>query len=357
MEIFLLNTDFTVERIIDTYESFIWNERYQECGDFELYLQSSSENLEIFKPGKYLVRNGTSVGMIIEDIRINVDPENGDHLTVTGRSFESILARRVVWGQTNIKTSLQSGIKTLIRNAIINPINQNRKISNFIFQDSSDSAITSLQIDAQYYGENLYDIIKAACAEAGIGFKVVLNSSNQFVFSLYSGANRSYSQEVNPWIVFSPNFENLKSAEYVEKSQGLANVAFVAGEGEGTDRVMTSVGSSSGIDRREMYVDASDISRTTDEDTEMALPEYQEKLKQKANESLTENNKALKEFKADIDATRTYLYNRDFFMGDIVSVVSEYGLKRNARILEYITSEDGSGLNTYPTFEILNEED
>ena len=33
----VLDTDFNIVTVIDTYESFIWTDRFREPGDFELY--------------------------------------------------------------------------------------------------------------------------------------------------------------------------------------------------------------------------------------------------------------------------------------------------------------------------------
>lgn len=49
--------------------------------------------------------------MIVEKIQITSDTEDGNHVTVTGRSLESILDRRIVWGQKLLSGNLQNGIK------------------------------------------------------------------------------------------------------------------------------------------------------------------------------------------------------------------------------------------------------
>ena len=37
MDVMILNTDLDAVAIVDTYESFIWTDRYYAYGDFELY--------------------------------------------------------------------------------------------------------------------------------------------------------------------------------------------------------------------------------------------------------------------------------------------------------------------------------
>ena len=36
MELLVLNTDYESIAVIDTYESFIWTDRYNSYGDFEI---------------------------------------------------------------------------------------------------------------------------------------------------------------------------------------------------------------------------------------------------------------------------------------------------------------------------------
>ena len=212
--------------------------------------------------------------MIVEKIQITSDTEDGNHVTVTGRSLESILDRRIVWGQKLLSGNLQNGIKTLLNENVISPSDSNRKISNFIFKESTDSAITKLKLEAQYTGDNLYDVIQKICEEQGIGFKITLNDKKQFVFELYAGFDRSYDQTENPYVIFSPKFENIINSNYIESKASLKTVTLVGGEGEGAGRRYTTVGGGSGLNRRELFTDARDISSNVGSDDALTDAEY-----------------------------------------------------------------------------------
>lgn len=267
MNLYVLNRDLVTVAVIDTYSSLIWTDRYQEAGDFELCMPMSTSLLEYIKQDYYLWRQNSEHVMIIEKILINSDAEEGSLLTVSGRSLESILDRRIVWGLKTLSGNLQNGVKTLMNECIISPSKPERKIDNFIFEESTDPAITSLTIETQYTGDNLYDVVTSLCSERGIGFKVTINSRNQFVFKLYAGSDRSYHQFENPYVIFSPKFDNMVSSNYVESRSAWKNVTLVGGEGEGSERRYTAVGNTSGLDRRELFTDARDIS--SDDDTEL----------------------------------------------------------------------------------------
>lgn len=355
MDITVLNKDLDAIAVVDIYESFIWTDRYYQYGDFELYTPMTSTILEHFKQDYYLQMRGSDRLMIIEKLLIASDSENGDHITITGRSLESILDRRIIWGQMTVNGSFQDAIETLLNACIISPSNVNRKISNFIFQKSTDPRITALTLEAQYTGDNLYEVIQKLCEERGVGFKVTLNDDKQFVFSLYIGTDRSYEQTDVPYVVFSPSFDNVISSNYVESKSSLKNTALIGGEGEGSERRYTSVGNPIGLDRREMFVDARDISSDVGDGQILTDEEYKSLLIQRGRENLAENV-SVTSFEGQMETSIMYKYGEDFFDGDIVQMMNEYGHSAKVRVLEVITSENEEGISVYPTFATVEEE-
>ena len=113
MELLVLNTDFESVAVIDTYESMIWTDRYNAYGDFEIFFAMDTQLLQYLKEDYYLWLKDSEHCMIIEDIKINADTEEGNHLIITGRSLESILERRIIWGQRIFNGNLQKGIPGL----------------------------------------------------------------------------------------------------------------------------------------------------------------------------------------------------------------------------------------------------
>lgn len=353
MDLTLLNTSLDAVSIVDDYESLIWTDRYQEHGDFEIYTPVTVDILQVLKQDYYLINRDSEHAMIVEKLLIKTDVELGNHIIITGRSLESILKRRIVWGQRSITGNLQNGIKTLLNENVINPSDPDRKIDNFIFEASTDERITSLKIDAQYTGDEIYDVVSKLCKEHGIGFRVTLNDNKQFVFKLYAGADRSYDQTDNTYVIFSPNFENIVNSNYIESKSALKNVTLVGGEGEGKDRRYYTVGSAKGLDRRELFTDARDISSEVD-DRVLTEAEYNAQLAQRGNEQLSENIEVVS-FEGEIEPTMMFKYREDFFNGDIVQIENEYGHSTAARIIEMTISENEQGTSVYPTFSTISE--
>ena len=78
--------------------------------------------------------------------------------------------------------------------------------------------------------------------------------------------------------------------------------------------------------------------------------EYNALLNQRGLEKLAEMTSS-ESFDGDVDSTHQYILDKDFFVGDIVQVVNEYGLEASPRILEIIECEDENGITVVPTFE------
>lgn len=357
MEVWILDTDLNAVSILDTFESLIWTDRYREYGDFEIYAFPSTQLINDIQDNYYLYNPASEHMMIIEHHEITTDIEEGPRFIVTGRSLESILARRVVWNQTTISGSLQNGIKQLINENIISPTESARQIPNFIFEDSTDSKITELTHEQQYTGDNIYDIITELCTTYDIGFKITLDiETKQFTFKMYKGDDRSYAQETNPYVIFSPNYENIINSDYTHSIEDYKNVSRIGGEGTGVDRVMTTYGEASGLTRREVFTDARDISSKNDDGEELSASEYENLLQQRGKEDLAEY--PIKEgFEGEVEASKMFVYGRDFFLGDCVQVQNEFGMSGTSLVSEIVFSQDTDGETIYPTFLSLQKED
>lgn len=351
MEFVIMNQNFESVCVLDVYESMIWVDKYQEPGTFELYTPITDALLEHVKAGNYISSNDSEHIMIIEDITYTSDVENGNHIKAIGRSLESILDRRIVWKQTDFdNVALNTVIERLLNNAIISPDIADRKIYNFaVYTASTDTTVTKAKVNHQYTGDNLLTVIEDLCVEFKVGFKILLNEENKFVFSLYSGTNRSYSQSSNPYVIFSPAFDNVISSNYKDTSSVFKNVNLVGGVGEGKNRTYKTVGVAKGLSRREMFTDAKDIQKDS-----LTNSKYMALLEKRGVTKLDEANKRIS-FDSKCETTRLYAFGEDFFVGDIVQIANEYGIEASARISEFTWSYSNSGFETYPTFEMMEE--
>lgn len=344
---YILDNNFIPLAAFENYISFLWTDRYAEEGDFEIETVPEASLLAMCKQDYYIMNTDSEHEMIIEGLKIVTDVDDGPRLYVTGSSLESILKRRIVWSKTVLNGNLQNGIKTLLDENIISPTDASRKIPNFIFQASTDTGITKLEIARECDKENLYDLIVDICKTKKIGFKIVRNTSNQFVFSLYAGKDHSYTQETLPFVAFSPKFDNLENSEFNNSTADSVNTVYVTG-GE-NDSESLVLGNNSGLTRRESYVSAG----TMDESYSGSYTDF---LTEKGNEEL-KDKKITKTFEGNVDATGLFKLGVDFSLGDIVQIENEFEIRDRARIVEIIHSDDKSGRIVYPTFEAYEEEE
>lgn len=370
MDLYVLDESFTTLCVFDVYESFIWTDRYYECGDFEAYLSPHEAFMEFMKEDNYIWRKDSDHVMIIKRIEVSTDAKEGSHAIVTGESLESILKDRVIAKQTILSGSLQNGIQTLLNQTIISPSNQDRRISNFVFEASSDPAITGLKLEAQYFGENLYDVVSDVCRSEHIGFKVILSDDGKFVFQLYKGLDRSYDQNERPYIIFSPNYDNLVNSNYVYDTNNIRNVAYIAGEEPESEKesdkkplittqIVAMTGSGKGLKRKEIFVNGNNLKTSyrneeTGETVYLSESEYRPQLEEKGKEKLSEYS-AEETFDGQIEGEFQWTLGKDYFMGDIIQIENEYKRTAKCRIVEMITSDDTSGQSFYPGFESVDE--
>lgn len=364
MDPILLDKNLAAVGIIDTFDSFIWTDKYNDYGDFEIILPISAQILSFIQLDYYLTIKESEHIMIIEKLVLISDPVNGNKVKISGRSLESILMRRIIWTQTMVIGKLEGAVNLLVGNNAAGPLVPAfpaRKISRLSLTTSLDPNLDLVEVEnKQYLWENLFDVVKTICNTASVGFKITLDPDNYFIFQLYLGLDRSYNQAepaVNPYVAFTPKFNNLVQGTYTETSEALKTLILVSGDGEGIKKITAEAsinGGGSDLDRREMYA-AGGISQNTTVNgvaSKMKDEQYIAQLKEKGLEILS-NNTLVKTFEGQLDTTRMYTYGQDFFLGDIVQVANEYGHEAASRVTEVIYSEDSTGIRIYPTFGIV----
>lgn len=347
MELQVYDANFTRIDIIEVFSSMIWTKRYRECGDFEINIPldegaaiPSWMRCDNYVSLKEDVEDGYY--MVIESIEISADEEEGYVANITGRSLDAILERRIVWEQTayNAKKTCDI-IASLLDSAIISPSIEGRKIENFVFipPESTDDFST---VNAEYTGDNLLTVIQGLLEVDDYGISILHDDEkDQFICTLHKGTDRSYDQIKYHVVLFSSDMENLLSSSYVQSTKEYKNVILAMGQGTGSARTRYVLGDVSGLDRREYYKDARDVSTSS-------------ALEQRANEALEEYK--VQELLDGEVTSDLYTYGVDYLVGDIVQVRNGFGIERKARITEVIFSQDTSGINIYPTVEIINEE-
>ena len=204
-------------------------------------------------------------------------------------------------------------------------------------------------ISAQYTGAGLLETWQEICAAYGLGFRAVTDNHSIITprLEILEGANRSEGQAANSPVIFSAEFENLISSNYVLDTANFKNVALVAGEGEGKNRKTVTLGGASGLARREVFVDARDLSSN---EGEISEADYSAQLSARGAEKIAEQQ-ITELFDGEIDTANTFILDVDYTLGDIVTVENEYGIRKNVRVSAIMEAWDSEGYSAIPTFE------
>lgn len=384
MVLWILDETLNQIGVLDEYKSLIWSKRYNELGDCEIYISANERSIGMLKKGYFITRTDDDMICRIEKIEIDTDTEQGDFLIVTGYDCRKILNQRVIWNQTNFNGTAENFIRKIVNENIVNPSLSRRKVTNFKLGEANGFTET-LEIQSTY--EYVFDKIKELCITYEYGSSIIFDGTD-FIFNIYKGVDRSIDQIENEVVIFSPEFENLISSKYQSDSSNIKTAALVAGQGEGLNRVQEEVDGGTDVNRFEMFVDANDVSAeipyedliikypngrsvvendivyyvvgstkiailnhvsTPTSGTLLAAP-YQVLLHQKGVEALATVQEIVS-FDGSVEPNYSYKYGEDYFLGDIVTVMNEYGIKANARIIEVIESDDENGYSIIPTFE------
>lgn len=400
-EAVIIDQNFNVVCILDTYASFIWADEYRGAGEFELKLPAISEAARIIELDMYVYSRESDKTMIVESIETISDSQDGDYCSVKGRSLESILERRIIWDETKLSGNFQNGIKKLLEENIINPKDRKRAVPNFHFVESFDQKVRELEIPidedtSDYHGKNLYSVVHDLCEKNDVGFKVILDDVNNFYFSLYCGVDRSYSQDVNVPVIFSKKYENVSDLNYFSSVSTLKTAIKVSGEtvgsgeSERTDYFEFTKPIDSGLNRREDLVeskivrdrtevnaidekitaiigddsipDSEKIQKVIELNQERSIAvdrmdaQYKKDIETFAVSYLQKNAILTEAFDCDLDPYRQFVYGADFFLGDIVQVDDGYGHQARCRLSEISFTHDGSGDLVIPTFVFIEDE-
>ena len=354
----------TLLGIVDTAKSIIWRSVYFGVGDFEIYVQTSPEVVALLQAGNLVTRpNDLEVG-IIEKINIANNPQDGRMITATGRFAKSLLERRLIYnlaGTVNTPTILRGNVEAEVRrvvseNAISCSWDSRRNIPLLALGDVAglpqiivDENGNAAQKQVSY--QNLLTYTDALLQEYGMGATVILDEdARKLRYVIYAGQNRSWDNAAgNDPIVFSAEFDNLTSSSYEHDTTAEKNVALIGGAGEGVERFYSLIaGAQTGLQRREMWVDASALNRTYKDDNDVEQQysdsEYNAMLNAAGLQQLNVSN-ATETFDGVLDIQNSrWQYNRDFALGDIVTTQDDdIGKYINVRLREVLEVQDENG--------------
>lgn len=414
MDLYILSPKYEAVGMIDEAESVLWQKKYNDEGQCEIYVPCSAEMFSLLSRGNYVFRYDDDMFCKFEVPEIDTNVENGDYIISTATDITKvILSGRIVRWNTVYSGTVLGFLEKLVNDNVISPAQAQRRIPNFSLYEMTEAerAEFTERMNATAFTDDLYTLVQTTCKTFGYGFRVFYNMETQrLVFRVFKGKNKA-SINGEEYVEFSPTFSNIISSHYKEDEKGYKNVAYVGYKADDETMRLLSVydGQSEpqGEARKEVYVDATGTSRdityselkllfpNVKKDTETVTEDGKEKyhstyyssdgkpvatsvqdvpvdeketeeiitvtdntylmLIRNAGLAALEQHRRTQEFTGEVDTIDTYEYKRDYNIGDIVKVKNEYGISVDARISEIMESEDNeSGYAVEAVFEYLS---
>jgi len=312
---------------IFNYEKLTYKRGYFEPKKFILEIDYTKLNAEYLVVDNFIVigkkKNKIAIIEYSEKIVARRGGETKNKLIIKGREAITMLGWRIIIPPSGnaqkifTSTKEETIIKTLIDENIINAVDTDRNISilNLVADSSRGSTI-----DKRYRYKNLVDEIVLLLKDSIFGISATINTTtNKIDLDIYEGLNRTKDQSVNSPAIFGIKFGNITEQMLLENKFNLRNVAYTGGTGEGASRIIEEVGTDTGLDRREIFIDARDITNTTE-------------LAERGQEKLNVVN-VDRMFRNEIKENANLEYEVDYDLGDIITTMNEeWDVIENKRI-------------------------
>lgn len=259
MNVNVLNTELQRVGIVMQYSSLIWDKRYRELGDCELYLPATMENINLLQKGFYLTRDDDDMVCIIRKIEITTEAEQGPMLIVTGKDVRCLLDQRVqqVPGKFTAANA-EAAIRQMVTWAVINAGADGDV--NVMYLGNTSSKLVGVEQNATLtdkittpfgYG-NAGEKIREVQGQFDWGAKMYLQddpSTPQLIYKTYKGADKT------ALVKFSTEFHNLRTSDYVVDVETLKNATYYALPYDDNTQIYFYVGTATGRDRFEQIFD------------------------------------------------------------------------------------------------------
>ena len=352
----------TFERlgILDTYQEAERSLNYHDHSNLELIVDATPQNIEWF------ITNGDDIfltdglgkvrGYMVEIAQYK--DESKTQIIVSLFSLSYLASFRDILKETVYSGNVELVMRSYVNSNMINPTDSNRKIANLVLGPITGISSTT---DESYNFQQLDVALWAICKKYDITYEIFADIPNKrFSFEVWQGVDRSTNQSVRDAVIFSKEFDNILTQNYVDDKTDYRNAVIVAGEGEDTARRMLTIGGANkGRKRRELFVDARDLQSTTKQtvveideegnetettvDVQMSTAAYNQLLTERGNEKVAEFIRT-QSFETNIDFNSQFKIFVDYTNGDKVTIRNdELGVAVHTRIvvLTEVWNKDG----------------
>lgn len=367
----VMTSNFELLTEIDQYQSAIEEVSFHGIGQLNLVINRYMQDASLLQRGVLLFLDTDNAYIIkSREIQLTEDGKASENWSITALSLKSIFRQRITEPPTSqaydrITDNAETVMKHYVEQNVVNPSDTDRIIPNVTIAPNQNRG-DSLTWQSRY--KVLSDELEEISLATGLGWELTLDIENQqWVFDVVEGENRTTQQSIVPPVIFSPEFESVREMIYSENEIDYRNVAIVGGQGEGVDREIVEVGTATGLDRHEVFVDARDIENSSDltERGEVALVERSQDFFLEAQimtpvtrsysteefETMVNPYQPVYQTQVEQKVISTFEYKRDFFNGDLVTIRNkEWGVTLHTRITKIREIHEPNGYQIEAVF-------
>lgn len=356
--------NFKSAGILDVFESLTVNWRYYTYSRFSLKILLEDVQKIIFNNSEEIQRRKDILfSLFISDNILNIndvyfyidrvvcDDSTKGEVVISGKSLRAKSLKRIVYRIYHQTKKPEQIIYDHLNNEVVNPSQAIRKIQYLSI--TSPGTLSTSTVDYQNSYGVVCDEVDALCSTYDIGIReTATNLQNP-----HNKLEIVKGKDLSDVVEFNVDFDNLLSESYESSNFDEATMAWVFGEGDGSARLNVKLNDNlAGLEREEIYVDARDIQKQTQDgsgkDITLTDSQYKATLTSRGIEKLAEQEEVLT-LNGDIDLeSDLFVYGKDYELGDRVRFTSKlFNLTKTSVLAGIDETWDSSGHHTSPLWD------
>lgn len=394
MEVLILERDtYSPIGYVENYSSMIWTERYFEPGEFELKTNAIEYTRNLLPFMTLITHRDSDEVMYVDNHEISLDDSGVPELTIKGKTLDSFLQHRILYGPPNTSFGKkyetyreyrsEQAVALLLYQAFVNDsyfdLTLTTGFENYDrdpWKEKLPNLAIGIQNNKEYYYESaskwwftsgailpqVQDLLKirkwgirGIRPQSKYANIVTFNTNPNFFgevaeeviefcdmmrLEVYNGKDRTQSWEALPGqVVFNAKAGHFTNMNYLF-SLGTYSSAMLGISSAGTAKV-EKYGSDDGLSYRIAALDAGEPAEGQD------VVAFYNGLSKMVYTALSKTGE-VNMFSGDITEIAPYKYKVDYDLGDYVTLRGDYGISQSMIVSEFIRTESEAGDLSYP---------
>lgn len=323
-------------------------------GDWSMELSGYQDGADFLRQGHLILFRSGNISLwgIVRGIS---DDNSGMGISVlrTGDDLKGYLKQRIclypkggdVEGFDTVKGSTETVMKHYVENNLVSPANLLRTIPKFTVAQDRGRGAAEDKYMARF--NKLTDLLSEVGQAQKLGYTVGMDiASGSMVFDVIEGTDRTAGQSATPRILFDVNLRTAASSRYVSDLESYRNAFYTTKSGARTEAEATTLlyfregeEEPAGINRYETQISVSVDDTAADIAGEMQNLARKEMTNFEKDDTFT------------IELNGGFVYGRDFFLGDFVTVQDRFmGIQEDVQLISVTHEWSGIGYRITGTF-------